>query len=197
MSYQYGQAVRLTDIERVPRVEPARELDVVEGGGIDARVRKGVSHDFLGKVALMASMVMLLVALGVCRVTITTYTVQRLSDNIALRSSIERAKDINAQLRIERSVLSSSSRICRIATQSYGMVQAPMHDAIALYSAEEVATIQTAQIRRTDEWSPAIDTALLTTQAEEPQEYIPDAGPRGAWQGPTMESSVTDATVES
>ena len=116
-----AQTVRIDEFEYARERERAAELDVVRGGGIDARVRQGVSHRFVTIASYVMATVALLVALGVCRVALTTVTVSQLRSNVSLRSSIETAQKVNADLRIERSVLSSSSRICRIAEQNYGM----------------------------------------------------------------------------
>ena len=139
-----AQTVRIDEFEYARERERAAELDVVRGGGIDARVRQGVSHRFVTIASYVMATVALLVALGVCRVALTTVTVSQLRSNVSLRSSIETAQKVNADLRIERSVLSSSSRICRIAEQNCGMTMATTFDEIALPSAEDEAAAEAA-----------------------------------------------------
>lgn len=139
MRYQGAEAFRYADVERELAREPRRDFDVVRGGGIDAEVRRGVSQDFLVVARLVVFAIALFVALGACRVFITTRTVSCLRDNVELRSNIEQAQVLNSDLRIERSVLSSSSRICRIAMQNYGMVHATRHETIVLVNEEELA----------------------------------------------------------
>lgn len=131
MAYQ-GAAYRLDYAERAYGRDARLEFDVIQGGGVDAEVRRGVSYDFLALARLAAFAIILFVALGAARVIMTTYTVQCLRANVSIRSSIERAESVNSELRVERSVLSSSSRICRIAMQNYGMVHATSHDPITI-----------------------------------------------------------------
>ena len=145
MRYQGAEAFRYADVERELAREPRRDFDVVRGGGIDAEVRRGVSQDFLVVARILVFAIALFVALGACRVAITTHTVSCLRANVQLRSDIETARVTNSDLRIARSVLSSSSRICRIATQNYGMVHPTRHDTIVLMSEEEAAAAAEAQ----------------------------------------------------
>lgn len=118
-----------------PRHEAVR-LDVIAGGGLDARVRRGVSPSFVFVIRMAAIAIALFVMLGVARVAITTSTIGYLNDNISLRTSITQMEQANSDLKIERSVLSSSARITRIATENYGMVLATTHDRIALPTPE-------------------------------------------------------------
>lgn len=111
--------------------EPVR-LDVIAGGGLDAAARRSVSATFVRIVRAAALATALFVAFGLVRVAITTQTVGFLDANIDLRSDIAALEQVNSNLKIERSVLSNSTRITRIATQNYGMVLAAGHDRIAL-----------------------------------------------------------------
>ena len=137
MRYQGAEAFRYADVEREFAREPRRDFDVVRGGGIDAEVRRGVSQGFLVIARMAVFAIALFVALGACRVAITTHTVNCLRANVTLRSNIDEAQALNSELRMERSVLSSSSRICRIAIQNYGMVYPLRHETIVLPSNEE------------------------------------------------------------
>ena len=123
--YQSSEAYRLDAREQVaPLQHKAPSLEVIKGKGLDAQVRRGVSPQFLTRLKVIATVVALLSVIGFVRVGFYTATVSVLSDNANIRSEIKQARSIQDDLRIERSVLSSNSRITRIATQSYGMVAA-------------------------------------------------------------------------
>ncbi len=100
----------------------AASLEVLTGGGLDARARRGVSREFVGQLRNILVIAAALIAIGAVRVFLSTATVATLSANTALRSEISDARNLNSELKIERSVLASNSRIARIATQNYGMV---------------------------------------------------------------------------
>lgn len=146
MSYQGSAARRFEYAERAPRygAAPQPAFDVVEGGGLDARARRGVSAAFVAYARLVTLAVVVFVVLGSLRVAITTATVTYLSDNLRVQDAIEDAEDLNASLRIERSVLSNSMRITRIATQNYGMVYVTDHDHVHIITAEEQAALDAA-----------------------------------------------------
>lgn len=76
------------------------------------------------------------------RVAISSATVVALSNNSTLRSEVSDAKNLNDELKIERAVLSSNSRIARIATQNYGMVLSS--DALTVEVGEAAAAEQAA-----------------------------------------------------
>lgn len=125
MRYQGSEAYNMEVVEREqlrqePR--PGARFEVVTGGGLDARARQGVSPAFVARVRAVLLAAALLVLLGVARVTLTSATVALLQENSALTEQISDAQTLGTDLRIERSVLSSNSRITRIATQNYGMV---------------------------------------------------------------------------
>lgn len=125
MRYQGSEAYNMDVAERRrERLEQqaAPSFEVVTGGGLDARVRAGVSPTFVARLraALVAFAVVL--AVGMVRVGIASATVALLSANTTLSAQIDEATSLNEQLRVQRSVLSSNSRISRIASQNYGMV---------------------------------------------------------------------------
>lgn len=107
--------------ERVSQ-EPRRSFEVVPGGGLDARARRGVSPQFVARVRAALAVAALVIALGLVRVVLSSATVSLLEQNTALAEEVETAQALSTDLRIERSVLSSNARISRIATQNYGMV---------------------------------------------------------------------------
>ena len=125
MRYQGSEAYSYDVAERTvrrPQRQEAPSLEVVSGGGLDARARRGVSPQFVARVRTVLLVAALLVGLGFARVAITAQTVSLLLDNADLSTQISEAEDLSSELSIERSVLSSNARISRIATQNYGMV---------------------------------------------------------------------------
>ncbi|HIZ18524.1 MAG TPA: cell division protein FtsL [Candidatus Olsenella stercoravium] len=125
MRYQGSEAYSMDVAERRrERLEQqaAPSFEVVTGGGLDARVRAGVSPTFVARLRAVLVVAAALVALGMVRVGISAATVSLLSSNSALSSQIKEATTLNDQLSVQRSVLSSNARIARIATQNYGMV---------------------------------------------------------------------------
>lgn len=105
--------------EAYPSFRPS--FEVVEGGGLDAKVRAGVSEHFLHSIKLILAVTIVFVAIGMVRVGILAACVSTLQSNNAIVHNIEKAQLKNGELRVERSILSSTSRIARIASQSYGM----------------------------------------------------------------------------
>ncbi len=125
MRYQGSEAIDLEYAERRrarQQRQAAPSLEVVSGGGLDAQARRGVSHEFLVRVAVVCSIALALLVVGAVRVVLSTAAVSALRANAALRTEVSEAQSLNDELKIERSVLSSSTRIGRIATQNYGMV---------------------------------------------------------------------------
>lgn len=134
-------------IEREEMLEPRPErglgrepqFELVEGGGLDVRVRAGVSPEFLARVRMVVMATIVLFILGSLRVALTSATVAQLSSNAQARDQIETFETSNDSLRVERSLMASSTRIDRIATQNYGMVAASSYDSIVIEPEAEVA----------------------------------------------------------
>lgn len=124
---------------RDERVEQRPSFSVVTGGGLDARARAGVSPQFLQRIRVVVACALVFLALGACRVALSTATVSTLQANSALRSQIKEAQTLNEDLQVEKSVLSSSSRISRIATQNYGMTLSTNREVVDLSSASDSA----------------------------------------------------------
>lgn len=131
------------ELEEMLESRPERELgaeprfEVVEGGGLDAHVRAGVSSEFLARVKMVVAAAVMLFILGTFRVALTSATVAQLSSNVEVREQIEDFETTNNNLRVERSLMSSATRIDRIATQNYGMVPAASFDVIVIDNGEE------------------------------------------------------------
>ena len=81
--------------------------------------------------------------LSAARVGVFTYAATILSQNSTMRSELKEARSLQDDLRVQRSVLSSASRIDRIATQSYGMVLSGDSVKLAIGDAEAAAAAET------------------------------------------------------
>lgn len=125
MMYQGSEAVRLDYLgEATPRREQRTSFEVVEGAGLDHLERRGVSPQFIANLKLAAAVCVALVVLCVARIGVYSMAVGTLASNESMRSELKQTVALEDDLRIQRSVLSSTQRIDRIATQSYGMVAA-------------------------------------------------------------------------
>ena len=96
-------------------------LEVVEGAGLDAQARRGVSAGFRAKVRLAAVAFATLMVLGFARVSLYTATLGTLQVNESMRTQIRSARSTENDLKVTTAMLSSDSRIARIASQNYGM----------------------------------------------------------------------------
>ena len=155
MRYQGSEAVMMDAAERSrerhdERVEQRPSFSVVTGGGLDARARAGVSPQFLQRVRTIVVCALVFIALGACRVALSTATVSTLQANSTLRSQIKEAQVLNEDLQVERSVLSSSSRISRIATQNYGMSLSTNREVLDLSSASAASATTTTNATATE-----------------------------------------------
>ncbi len=107
--------------EYAPEQSTRSSFEVVPGGGLDADARRGVSSQFIQRVKLIAVAAALFLTFGVVRVGISTATVSTLQSNNAIRNEMRATTATNDSLRVSRSLLASTTRIERIATQNYGM----------------------------------------------------------------------------
>lgn len=125
MTYM-GSEARSLDFfgEATPERETRPSFEVVEGAGLDHLERRGVSAQFLARLKAVAVACVVIAVVCIARIGVYSMAVGTLSQNEAMRSELKQASALEDDLRIQRSVLSSSQRIDRIATQSYGMVMA-------------------------------------------------------------------------
>lgn len=140
MRYQGSEAYSMeTPVRRRerPELEERPSFEVVSGGGLDASARRGVSAQFVSRLRAIALAAAVLIVLGAARVTLAAATVSLLQDNVSTKTQISEAQSLNDELKIERAVLSSNSRISRIATQNYGMVLPGEHVTISLDDAHD------------------------------------------------------------
>lgn len=122
---RYGSeaVARTTQFEHeyAPEQSTRTSFEVVPGGGLDADARRGVSSQFIQRVKLIAVAAALFLTLGVVRIGISTATVSTLQSNNVIRNEMRATTATNDSLRVSRSLLASTTRIERIATQNYGM----------------------------------------------------------------------------
>lgn len=122
---RYGSeaVARTTQFEHeyAPEQSTRTSFEVVPGGGLDADARRGVSSQFIQRVKLIAVAAALFLTLGVVRIGISTATVSTLQANNDIRNEMRATTATNDSLRVSRSLLASTTRIERIATQNYGM----------------------------------------------------------------------------
>lgn len=130
----YSQALPYEDPVSIPSKtpDPRRSFEVVTGGGLDREARRAVSGAFVlcvrwGLIAVAAFM-----AISLARIMLTTATVQSLRATASINQQIEAAQNFESSLRVEKSVLSSTTRIARIATQNYGMTLPESYDHITI-----------------------------------------------------------------
>lgn len=122
---RYGSeaVARTTQFEHeyAPEQSTRSSFEVIPGGGLDADARRGVSSQFIQRVKLIAVAAALFLTLGVVRIGISTATVSTLQANNVIRNEMRATTATNDSLRVSRSLLASTTRIERIATQNYGM----------------------------------------------------------------------------
>ena len=122
---RYGSeaVARTTQFEHeyAPEQSTRTSFEVVPGGGLDADARRGVNSQFIQRVKLIAVAAALFLTLGVVRIGISTATVSTLQANNVIRNEMRATTATNDSLRVSRSLLASTTRIERIATQNYGM----------------------------------------------------------------------------
>lgn len=164
-----------------PQMQPS--FGIVEGAGLDARVRAGVSAQFIAAFKIAGMVAIVLTLLSFVRVGIYSATNSILINNSSMRTELKDARAARDELRIERSVLSSKQRITRIATQTYGMVLADGSETMTIGAAAAAAEAAAAQAATAEaqaaveaESAPAEDGAAeQTTEAEQSPDQSVDA----------------------
>lgn len=154
MMYQGSEAVRLDYLgEATPQRAARTSFEVVEGSGLDHLERRGVSSQFVANLKLAAIICAAFVVLCVARIGVYSMAVGTLASNETMRTELKQTRALEDDLRIQRSVLSSSQRIDRIATQSYGMVLAGGAErlSVADASAADDASSDATDAQATDE----------------------------------------------
>ena len=179
MRYQGSEAYQVVSTETRRESRPERRaasFEVVSGGGLDAQARRGVSSQFVSRVRTVVLVAAVFIVLGLVRVSLTAATVSVLSANETLKEQISETQDANADLKIARSVLSSNSRITRIATQNLGMVLPTTTETLTVGAAAATDDAASAD-------AGATDSADAQAPAQADGEAVPADG-AGATQGP-------------
>lgn len=147
---------------------------VIEGAGLDARVRAGVSAQFITAFKLFLVCTAALLSLCLVRVGIYSAANSLLIENTTMRTELKDARATRDELRIERSVLSSTSRISRIATQAYGMVLADSSETLtvgaAAAAAEAAAEAEAQAATEQQEAATEVDEAAQSSEEQVEQE---------------------------
>lgn len=179
MRYQGSAVANEEYIERgyaLPQERPS--FEVVPGGGLDARARRGVSPEFLARVRTVVVCALVFIALGACRVALTSAAVATLQGNASLKTQITEAKTTNDSLMIERSALSSNSRISRIATQNLGMVLSTDTETVTIGAADAASANAEAAQDATATEAPS-DEATAQADGDAAQSATEDASAQG------------------
>ena len=190
MMYQGSEAVRLDYLgEAIPQRAARTSFEVVEGSGLDHLERRGVSSQFVANLKLAAIVCAALVVLCVARIGVYSMAVGTLASNETMRTELKQTRALEDDLRIQRSVLSSSQRIDRIATQSYGMVLAGGAEKLSAADATAADDATDAQ---------AADEATDATQAQKSSdEMAGEVGQATQTQGDGSTAGANAADVDS
>jgi len=145
MRNQGSTAYQLDAYQNVVEAPARRPLSVHEGGGLGTRGRSANSFDIVSAVRLVVAFTVAVVLLGGVRIALTTQTVTLLKQVNVAENTVAEAMDTRTALKVERSALTSTDRIQRIATENYGMVYAAEVDTISIASRGKAASADDAQ----------------------------------------------------
>lgn len=202
MSYTGSEATRL-DVYRGESLQQQRQatLRTVAGEGADARARAGVTSEFLAKYKAFLVVVAIVGALCVARVGTFALAAGIMADNATMRTQIEESTTLANQLRIQRSVLSSTSRIDRIATQTYGMVAADSAEQMTAgatsAAAEQQADGQTDEVTDATSGQASDEAADAASSAKSSDEVAEDISQAEITQGDGSSAGANAADVDS
>ena len=191
MTYMGTEAYDLDASRGAFAPQGARSFETIEGAGLDARERAGVSRQVLSTLKVLAAVAAIFMVLSAARVGVFTYAATILSQNSTMRSELKEARSLQDDLRVQRSVLSSASRIDRIATQSYGMVLAGDSVKLAIGDAEAAAAAEAETSAGTD----AQETSAST--AASPEEVASQLGQANITQGDGSTAGANAVDVDS
>ena len=111
MTYMGTEAYDLDASRGAFAPQGARSFETIEGAGLDARERAGVSRQVLSTLKALAAVAAIFIVLSAARVGVFTYAATILSQNSTMRSELKEARSLQDDLRVQRSVLSSASRM--------------------------------------------------------------------------------------
>lgn len=104
-----------------PQPQARPKLDVVTGAGREAS--QDVSPQFTHCVKVFATLVAIVFAIGLFRVTVAGFTAATLNNAATLSNQLTEAQEQSSDLEVMRAVYGSSTRIRDLA-EGYGMVAA-------------------------------------------------------------------------
>lgn len=195
MTYMGTEAYDLDASRGAFAPQGARSFETIEGAGLDARERAGVSRQVLSTLKVLAVVAAIFMVLSAARVGVFTYAATILSQNSTMRSELKEARSLQDDLRVQRSVLSSASRIDRIATQSYGMVLAGDPVKLAVGDAEAAAAAEAETEAETSASTDAQETSAST--AASPEEIASQLGQANITQGDGSTAGANAVDVDS
>lgn len=195
MTYMGTEAYDLDASRGAFAPQGARSFETIEGAGLDARERAGVSRQVLSTLKVLAALAAVFMVLSAARVGVFTYAATILSQNSTMRSELKEARSLQDDLRVQRSVLSSASRIDRIATQSYGMVLAGDSVKLAVGDAEAAAAAETEPEAETSASADAQEASAST--AASPEEVASQIGQANITQGDGSTAGANAVDVDS
>ena len=195
MTYMGTEAYDLDASRGAFAPQGARSFETIEGAGLDARERAGVSRQVLSTLKVLAALAAVFMVLSAARVGVFTYAATILSQNSTMRSELKEARSLQDDLRVQRSVLSSASRIDRIATQSYGMVLAGDSVKLAIGDAEAAAAAETEPEAETSASADAQEASAST--AASPEEVASQIGQANITQGDGSTAGANAVDVDS
>lgn len=193
MTYMGTEAYDLDASRGAFAPQGARSFETIEGAGLDARERAGVSRQVLSTLKILAAVAAIFMVLSAARVGVFTYAATILSQNSTTRSELKEARSLQDDLRVQRSVLSSASRIDRIATQSYGMVLAGDSVKLAVGDAEAAAAAEAEAENSAS--ADAQETSAST--AASPEEVASQLGQANITQGDGSTAGANAVDVDS
>lgn len=193
MTYMGTEAYDLDASRGAFAPQGARSFETIEGSGLDARERAGVSRQVLSTLKVLAAVAAVFMVLSAARVGVFTYAATILSQNSTMRSELKEARSLQDDLRVQRSVLSSASRIDRIATQSYGMVLAGDPVKLAAGDAEAAAAAEAEAENSAS--ADAQETSAST--AASPEEVASQLGQANITQGDGSTAGANAVDVDS
>lgn len=195
MTYMGTEAYDLDASRGAFAPQGARSFETIEGAGLDARERAGVSRQVLSTLKVLAVVAAIFMVLSAARVGVFTYAATILSQNSTMRSELKEARSLQDDLRVQRSVLSSASRIDRIATQSYGMVLAGDSVKLAVGDAEAAAAAEAETEAETSASTDAQEASAST--AASPEEIASQLGQANITQGDGSTAGANAVDVDS
>ena len=193
MTYMGTEAYDLDASRGAFAPQGARSFETIEGAGLDARERAGVSKQVLSTLKVLAAVAAVFMVLSAARVGVFTYAATILSQNSTMRSELKEARSLQDDLRVQRSVLSSASRIDRIATQSYGMVLAG--DPVKLAAGDAEAAAAAEAEAETSASADAQETSASTVTS--PEEVASQLGQANITQGDGSTAGANAVDVDS